>query len=103
MKRFGFILAILLLVGVALAAYMSRDGWSRTQISASALAAQAPNDPVDHLVYRGGDATLYFVDRARKTPHRVSVPRSDIAIPDSDLKQMLPAWALQPPATRPAG
>src|SRR3954467_9151932 len=103
MKRFGFILAILLLVGVALAAYMSRDGWSRTQISASALAAQAHNDPVDHLVYRGGDAKFYFVDRATKTTHRFKVPRSEIAIPDSYLNQMLPTWALEAPATRPAG
>lgn len=74
----------------------------RTQISAAALAAQARQDPMDHLVYRGGDAQFYFIDRAQKTTHRYKVLRDELSIPDSYLNAVLPPAVLRKAATQPA-
>lgn len=91
------------IIAVALVAVATGCQSPRTQISVSSLAAQAHQDPLDHLVYRGGDEQYYFIDRAEKTTHRYKVLRSEVSIPDRYLNDVLPPFVLREVTTRPTG
>src|SRR5580765_5262644 len=95
--------SFLCIAGSVLVASLSACSSSRTQISAASLATQARQDPMDHLVYVGGDVCFYYIDRAAKTTNRYKVLRTEVRIPDSYLDDVLPPAVLREATTRSAG